>query len=170
MIWKAYDLLFVSLQNAPAAPVVYYSSKLSLKGETNAAFDESSLKNDQQPILRSLSIKEQPITTVRQTNSFVIKSKCLFFQLHTEFPVSLQAPVPSITSIFVDAIATHRLSLIENTALEISASTSNNDSSGDSRASYSSSSQKLLLFSQRTEFQFNLISLGEKCIFYLYQV
>ena len=61
----------------------------------------------------------------------------------------MQAPVPVITSIFVEAIANHRLTWIcstENTTLDTSASSSSND------ISYTNPSQKLLLFSQRTEF------------------
>ncbi len=79
------------------------------------------------------------------------------FQLQTDFPVSLQAPVPTITSAFVEAIATHRLTLpadINNISFKASTSTTTSDNSRHSGTSSSASnaSQKILLFSQRTEF------------------
>ena len=67
------------------------------------------------------------------------------------FPVSLQAPVPSISSIYLEVIANHRLSSIESTE-NLSTSISNTDTSRISGTSFSSnSSQKVLLFSQRSE-------------------
>jgi len=65
--------------------------------------------------------------------------------------------VPTITSKFVQAIATHRFNGVadpNNTSLETSASTTTSNSSQNSgtSSSDSNSSQIVLLFSQRTEF------------------
>jgi len=65
--------------------------------------------------------------------------------------------VPTITSEFVQAIATHRFTGLPDTnnpSLETSASTNTSNSSRHSgtSSSDSNSSQIVLLFSQRTEF------------------
>lgn len=93
-----FNLLFVCLKSTRSMPSVYSLFKLPIKGtqisireremivfysgENNAAFDESSLKNEQQPILNSISSKERSITTVIERLSFLFFSYqikiCLF--------------------------------------------------------------------------------------------
>jgi len=129
--------------STPSTPVFlnpFSQLKSSTEGETNAAFDEFLPKNDQPPpILRSTL---QPCTNLGQHTT----------TLHNDFPVSLQAPVRTITSSFVEAIAAHRLSLLIDTSNTTSSleTTTNPRHSGTS-SSYSTGSHTVLLFSQRTE-------------------
>ncbi|UJR34085.1 hypothetical protein I4U23_021495 [Adineta vaga] len=116
--------------------------KTPVEGETNAAFDEYPIKNDQQLVLRS---------TLQQSSN----NGQRITSLHTDFPTSLQAPVRTITSTLVDAIATHRLSLHineNNTSTTSSLETiNNNNRDSAASSSLSTTSQTVLLFSQRTE-------------------
>ncbi|CAF0851782.1 unnamed protein product [Adineta steineri] len=137
--------------STPPTPVFVKSFnhlKSSTEGETNKAFDEYLIKNDQQPVLRA---------TLQQTSNHGQNTT----SLHTDFPMSLQAPVRTITSVFVDAIATHRLSLHINanntssSSLETTTTTTthnnNNHRHSAASSSLSNTSQTVLLFSQRTE-------------------
>jgi len=132
--------------STPPTPVFinpFNHFKSSTEGETNAAFDEYVIKNEPQPVLRS---------TLQQSSNSGQRTKSIL----TDFPVSLQAPVRTITSTLVDAIAAHRLSLIidanNTSSLETTTTTNNhhNRHSGAS-SSFSNTSQTVLLFSQRTE-------------------
>jgi len=136
--------------STPPPPPVFINPfnyfKSSTEGETNAAFDEYVIKNEQQPVLRS---------TLQQSSNHEQRTK----SIHTDFPVSLQAPVRTVTSTLVEAIAAHRLSLIIDanniSSLETTTTTNNNHNhhsrhSGTS-SSFSNTSQTMLLFSQRTE-------------------
>jgi len=136
--------------STPPPPSVFINPfnyfKSSTEGETNAAFDEYVIKNEQQPVLRS---------TLQQSSNHEQRTK----SIHTDFPVSLQAPVRTVTSTLVEAIAAHRLSLIIDanniSSLETTTTTNNNHNhhsrhSGTS-SSFSNTSQTMLLFSQRTE-------------------
>ncbi|CAF0987066.1 unnamed protein product [Rotaria sordida] len=116
----------------------------SNEGETNEAFDEYLIKNEQQPVLRSTL--QQSSNNGQRTTS-----------LQTDFPFTLQAPVPTITSALVKAIATHRMSLTidannTSSSLETTTATNNhNNRHSGASSSYSNTSQTVLLFSQRTE-------------------
>jgi len=137
--------------STPPTPVFinpFNRLKSSTDGETNAAFDEYLIKNEQQPVLRS---------TLQQSSNNEQRTK----SIHTDFPVSLQAPVRTITSTLVEAIAAHRLSLIidannTSSSLETTTTTNNNNNHHNNRhsgasSSCSNNSQTVLLFSQRTE-------------------
>lgn len=144
--------------STPPTPVFinsYTDLKSSTQGVTNAAFDEYLVKNEQQqqPVLRTKLLQSS-------TNGQRIAS------IHADFPVSLQAPVRTITSVLVDAIAIHRISLVidanntssslETTTTTTTTTTTHNHPHVHSRhsgtsSSYSNNSQTVLLFSQRTE-------------------
>ncbi|CAF1167628.1 unnamed protein product, partial [Didymodactylos carnosus] len=94
----------------------------------NPAFEDI-----QNSILRN-SLSGQTSTIMREQTSMI----------DIDFPISIQSPVP-ITNTFIEAIAAHHLSLIEPYCGELS----NNRLSSSSN--YSSTSQTILLFSQRTE-------------------
>ncbi|CAF2702167.1 unnamed protein product [Rotaria sp. Silwood2] len=135
--------------STPSTPVFinpFNRLQSSNGGETNEAFDEFLIKNEQEPVLRSTL--QQSSNSGQRTTS-----------LQTDFPFTLQAPVPTITSALVKAIATHRVSLIldaNNTSSSLETTTTtatnnhNNRHSGAS-SSCSNTSQTVLLFSQRTE-------------------
>ncbi|CAF1398282.1 unnamed protein product [Adineta ricciae] len=114
--------------------------KTPIRGETNAAFDGCLIKNEQQLVLRS---------TLQQSSN----NGQRITSLHTDFPTSLQAPVRTITSALVDAIAAHRLSLHVNENHTSSTSSLETTTNRHSAASslLSNTSQTVLLFSQRTQ-------------------
>ncbi|CAF2020633.1 unnamed protein product [Rotaria magnacalcarata] len=132
--------------STPSSPVFINSFnrlQSSNEGETNEAFDEYLIKNEQQPVLRS--ILQQSSTNGQHISS-----------LQTDFPVKLQAPVRTITSALVEAIATHRISLFldetnASSSLETTTTNNHNDRHSGASSSCSNNSQTVLLFSQRTE-------------------
>ncbi|CAF1396356.1 unnamed protein product [Adineta ricciae] len=90
--------------NSPSIPTMKSPSELLPKGQTNAAFDEYVIENEEQ----STKVNQKPLP---------------------------QSPVPTITSEFVQAIATHRLCL-----------------QSEANKSPNPSPPTVLLFSQRTQF------------------
>jgi hypothetical protein len=130
--------------STPPTPVFinpFNHLKSSTNGETNAAFDEYSIKNEQQSVLRS-KLSQSSHIGPRLTS------------IHADFPHSLQAPVRTITSALVEAIAAHRLSLIideNNISSSLETTTNPNNRHSGVSSSYSNTSQTVLLFSQRTE-------------------
>ncbi|CAF2020649.1 unnamed protein product [Rotaria magnacalcarata] len=169
--------------STPSSPVFINSFnrlQSSNEGETNEAFDEYLIKNEQQPVLRSIlqqsSTNGQHISHHRETNEafdeYLIKNeqqpvlRSILQQsstngqhissLQTDFPVKLQAPVRTITSALVEAIATHRISLFldetnASSSLETTTTNNHNDRHSGASSSCSNNSQTVLLFSQRTE-------------------
>ncbi|UJR13282.1 hypothetical protein I4U23_000301 [Adineta vaga] len=121
--------------NSPSISVIKSPSESFPNGEINAAFDEYSVTNEQQS-----RIKSHPTTETFPTST------------------TSQTPVSTITSEFVQAIATHRLALLTeaNQALIGTATPPiqvyNNQSSEISASNSNPSPPTVLLFSQRTLF------------------
>ncbi|CAF0821524.1 unnamed protein product [Adineta steineri] len=114
--------------SSPSTPVIKNSFDSPSKGEINAAFDEYVIQNEQRPIL-----KQNP-TTIQKT-----------------FPTSVQTPVSTITTAFVEAIAVHRASLLtagNHTSLERLTPEKIIHNSQQSLTTLPT----VLLFSQRTQF------------------
>lgn len=136
------------MQSTPTTPLVNNPLKSTTTGETNVAFDEYLIKNEEQPILKT-SNNDQQTTTVKQNFSLI--NLMFYFQLQTDFPISLQAPVRTITSALVEVIASHRLALLADKCNTSSETSSSGSTSSSSRHS-GGSPQTVLLFSQRTQF------------------